>query len=862
MSHVVRTRLPNGLTVLCEPSHFAPVIALQAWVQVGAADETAAQAGLAHLHEHMLFKGTKKRRVGELARDIEAAGGEINAWTSFDQTVYHVILAAVDAATGLDVLSDAVCNSVFDPQELQRESEVVVEEILRAQDSPARRLSNALFELAYTQHPYRLPVLGTAQSVRSFDRPGILEFYHAHYRPENVTVVAVGDFEPAHLLHQIEDTFGLWQPHAQAGPKLPRRKRAVEPAQTELRVRLLSEDIKEARLALAWHGPSMVDDDLAAVDLMATILGHGESSRLFDVVRRREGMCNDVSAYAYTPQDAGLLMVSASLGAQDLPRALQLMAQEVFALRTDLVRPAELQKARTLILSEQAYARETVQGQARKLGLFEASAGDYAFEQSYLAAIKAATAQDVQAVACKYLHATPSVVVQQPQDAAGLQKTAVRDIVQGAFAQAQAATKKRSRGTRGPLGVDKVVLDSGATLLVCAEDSPVINLRAVALGGQRWEPAGQAGLGYLFSCVWGTATEHLQPQALAQRVAELAGSLAGFSGRNTCGMSAEFVADQGEAALNLFIEVLTQPVFLTSQLERERQVTLERIKSRDDSPGMVAFDLFSRTLHPTHSYGQRMYGTEASIAAITPQALLAHRQTFLQPDKLVISVVGGVDAHRVIDLFNAALVGTPSAALPTPSPMDPVPRHMAPQRLHLARKQSHVIIGGRGTCLNHVDRFGLEVLSTLLSGQSGRLFLDLRDRQSLAYSVSSSALEGLDPGHFMVHIGTSPDKVAQACAGVYGHLDALLHTPVSDDELRRAQRYLIGTHAIDLQRGGSRAMAMALNERYGLAYDEHTRYAAAISKVDVSTLQKLAQKYLQRDNLIEVVVGPQDAAHA
>src|SRR6476660_908168 len=155
----IRYQLENGLTVVFEPQRTAKVAAFQVWVDVGSADERPDQAGIAHLHEHMLFKGTSRRAPGEIARDVEAHGGEINAWTSFDQTVYHIVIASQFARMGLDILGDAVRHSAFDPEELAREIEVVCEEIKRSQDTPSRRASRELFATAYAQHPYRLPVI-------------------------------------------------------------------------------------------------------------------------------------------------------------------------------------------------------------------------------------------------------------------------------------------------------------------------------------------------------------------------------------------------------------------------------------------------------------------------------------------------------------------------------------------------------------------------------------------------------------------------------------------------------------------------------------------------------------------------------
>ena len=209
--NVKRLRLGNGLTLLCEEMHEAPVIALQAWVHVGSADETDEIAGIAHVHEHMLFKGTARRGVGEIARSVEASGGEINAWTSFDQTVYHVVLASEELDTGVSILADALQNSAFDASELEREIEVVLEEIKRSEDNPSRRVANELFKQAFRVHPYRRPVIGSVDSLRALTRDRILQFFGERYRPDTVTLVAVGHFATNELVRCVERHFGGWR---------------------------------------------------------------------------------------------------------------------------------------------------------------------------------------------------------------------------------------------------------------------------------------------------------------------------------------------------------------------------------------------------------------------------------------------------------------------------------------------------------------------------------------------------------------------------------------------------------------------------------------------------------------------------
>jgi len=847
---VERIRLPNGMTLLLLEMHEAPVVALQAWVGVGSADESEETAGIAHLHEHMLFKGTARRGVGEIARAVEAAGGEINAWTSYDETVYHIVLAAGELGLGLDVLADALRESSFDEGELRREIEVVVEEIKRAHDVPTRRVSQATFALAYERHPYRRPVLGTEASVRGLSRTQMLDFYHAHYTPEKTTLVVIGDFVGAALVEEVTRAFGAWQ----GGPTRERGKRAVEPEHGATRVCFLREPVKEARLSLAWPIPALEHADIAAIDALSVLLGHGDSSRLFVETRRRRELVNDIYAYAYTPRDPGLLMVGAGLRADKLEPALVSLLDEVYRLREHLAVDDELDKAKVVILSEAAYQRETVQGEARRLGFYEVVAGDYHFEDEYRRALAQLTPAALRDVARRYLGAAPAVVVQVPTGETTLDEARVSALVEERLAHARVPRQRQNRG-RGD-GVEKIELDNGAILLVRETDAPVVALRAVAFGGQRWESPAHAGRGSLFSSVWGAATEELGPEALARRVAMLGGSLGAFSGRNTLGMRGEFIREKATLGLQLFCDAMRRPVFDSAELERERAVLIEHVKSREDNPAGVAFELFTETLYERHPYGQRTSGTEATLRSFSRDDMVAAWRDFAAADKLVVAAIGGIDATSAIDVLARELADGTSAPLPATLPPDPRPSTPRSARYTLDKKQAHVIVGGLGTTVFDDDRFGLEVLSTILSGQSGRLFADLRDRQSLAYAVSSSNLEGLDPGHFLVHIGTSPDKVGQALAAVYDHLARVGREPASADELERAKRYLVGSHAIELQRSGARAMHNALGERFGQGFDDYLRYPERINAITLVHVQQVAERYLARNTLVEVVVGP------
>lgn len=852
----VRThRLDNGLTVVLLENHAAPVAAIQVWVGVGAADEKPEEGGIAHVHEHMLFKGTKRRAVGEIASEIEGAGGEINAWTSLDQTVYHVVLASRFFDTGIDVLADAILESAFDPEELERELEVILEEINRAEDQPQSRVSRALFNTAFDVHPYRHPVIGSADVVRKLTREQILEFYQSHYRPDRLCVVAVGDFEEAEALEKIRRAFG-----SGSGKAIPLQKRPDEPEQKGARARVLSDEIEESHLAIGFKGPSIRAEDLVAVDVMAVLLGQGDSSRLTCEVRRERQLVNEIYAYAYTPRDTGLFVIGATLQHEKLHDAVTAIGREVLRIREAGVSAAELEKARTILAAEAVYQRETAEGLARRIGYWQGALGDPGYEESYQQKLQMVTIDQVRQAAERYLvpdKATLVTMVPRPVENEFDEKDLAARLHK---VLSPRAYKKVSASDDG--GPTLFTLPSGARVVIHRDaTNPIVAVRAVWLGGLRAEREDTAGYCTMLSDMLIRGTDRLTASELARLIDGQASHLDGFSGRNSIGLRATFLAPHFGEGMSLMGDCIQNPSFDYRELERAKTITLDDLRARADNPAGLCFELFQKSLWQNHPYRRNALGTTSSIREMTPEGLREFYHRLATQEGAVLSVVGDVEPGQALALAEEAISGLPArfegeSWSPTPEEA-PVGKRVA--RMNRDKAQAHLIHGFRGLALGDRDRYSLEVLASALSGQGGRLFLELRDRQSLCYSVSSFAVEGIEPGSFGVYMATSPDKLDRALTGIADLLDALVQDGLRQEELERAQRYLIGTHGIGLQRLGARASTMALNELYGTGFNNHREYASRIDAVTLDDVRRVAQRILNPGHEVITVVGPDNA---
>jgi zinc protease len=858
--------LPNGLHVLLREVRVAPVAEVQIWAQVGSADERPGEEGLAHFHEHMLFKGTRRRGVGEVAGEIEGAGGRINAYTSFDTTVYHATVPRAATATAVDVLADAVRHSTFEPAEVTREIEVVLEEIRRGEDSPGQVLGNAVFAEAFRVHPYRAPILGTRESVASFSQEKVSAFFRRWYTPENLLVVAVGDFDADDVLAAVRTAFED-APRGDAA-----RRRAAEPAREALHAHVLRRPFERASFELAYPAPGFASPDAPLLDLVAYILGEGDSARLVRRVKEEEGLADRVDASAYTPLDPGLFFASADVDPALALASIEAIAREIERVRVEPVQAEELERARANFLATEHFERESVSGIARKMGSFHVLAGDWRAEEAYFAAVRGATAADLLRAAREHLapERMTAALLLPSRAPAELDAAAVRGAVERGVRHVArtfrppASLPGVARAKGGESAIHGYALSNGGRLFVWPRrEVPVVALRASFLGGLLAEDAESVGLSGFLSAMWLRGTRVRSAGDFARAVESLAAEIDGFSGRSSLGLTLEVPSPQLEPALELYAEALCEPGFDRTEITNERRDTLAALARREDRLADKAFDLFARALYPSHPYGLPLVGTKSSVRAITRASLEAHAVRLVRGANLALAVAGDVDPDAVAARLSALLAPLGDAARDRSDPFVPPSPAAEPPldgiqltELRKRRAQAHLVLGFRGLSVYDDDRFALEIVSQMLAGQGGRLFLELRDRRSLAYSVSAVNVEGVAPGFFALYIGTAPEKLDAARTGMLEELEKLVSSPPTDDELRRAQRYLTGNFAIDLQRSTARAAHMAQDALFGLGADAHLRYAERIEAVRKDDVLRVAQRVVDLRAYVLASVRP------
>jgi zinc protease len=823
--------LEHGLTLIVGEDPSAPVVSAQAWCRAGSIHEDRwLGAGLSHVLEHMLFKGTTTRPGSRIDQEVQEAGGAMNAYTSFDRTVYWINVPSTGTRVALDILADIMQHATLPEEELAKEMDVIRREMDMCRDNPAQHSARRLFETAYTVSPYRYTVIGYPEIFNQLTRADVLGYYREKYVPNNLFFVVVGDVKADAVVEQLRAAFA----GARARP-LPPVVLPVEPRQVAPR-ELFEEGATElAHLHFAWHIPEVRHPDVPVLDVLSGLLGQGRSCRLYQQVRERRGLVTSIEAWTYNPGGEGLLGISATCEADKFPAASAAILAEVDRLQQDLADPAELTKAVKQFVAATLATRKTMQGQAQDLGGNWLVAGDLNFSARYLERVKAVTAEDVRRVARTYL--TPE------------NRTHYALLPKG---HAPGAGASVSAPAERP--VTLVRLPNGLRLLLKADTRlPFVEFRLVLLGGVLTETPATSGVSQLLARMWMQGTTRRSAEDLARTIESVGGHLDTYSGNHSLGLTAEVLREDFALGLELLAEVLRQPAFPADALERERQMQLAALRAQKDHLLHVAFRRMCRQLFGEASYGLDPLGTEASVSTLGLEDLRRCQDRLVSPDRAVLAIYGDVDPDAAAPAVEKVLGDwTP---VPGPDPARPRPPAAGRVTETADKQQSVLVVGYPGTTLHDPDRYALDLIQEACSDLGSRLFLRVRDRLGLAYYVGAQHFPGLAPGYFAFYAGTAPAHAAQVEAELLAEALALRAGGLTPEELRRAQAKVIGQRKIARQDLGQLAMTQALDELYGLGYANTDAEDARFAAVTVEQTRAVAEKYLRPEAAVIAVVG-------
>ncbi len=827
--------LPNGLTIIVQQDRSAPVASVQAWCGTGSVDEDRhLGAGLSHILEHMLFKGTKTTPANAIAQKIQDVGGYINAYTSFDRTVYWIDVPKDGVSVAMDVLADAMVNSTLPAEEYAKEQEVIRREFAMGMDDPDRMAGQLLFATAYQRHPYRLPVIGLLDVFNQLTSNDVMEYYRARYVPNNLTFIVVGDVDADAVYRQLEEFFkdhpakSLRPVFIPSEPPQLGRRETEQDFVTEL-----------TRLSLAWHIPEITHPDVPALDLLSTILGDGRSSRLYRRLREETGLAYGVSAFSYTPGDPGLLGIDATVEPDNRDAARDLILKIIAEIQANAVTAEELAKAKKISLSHHLGALTTMRGQASDLGSNWFLTRNLDFTRDYLEAVQRITSDNIRDVATRYLVNDNLTIVSLNPKADG--------------ARPAPKTPTIAAGE-----IQKVELSNGLRLLVREDPRlPLISIASVFRGGLLAETRATNGITRLMSKTLLKGTKTRTAEQIADTIEAVGGSIGSNAGNNSFSVAVDVTEPDLELGVDILSDILLNATMPEAALEREREVQLAGIKEDEEQLTTVARNILREALFRDHPYALRGKGSAESVAKLTQKDLLDFRDRFLVARNGVISIFGNVKVEQVRDLFEEALGKMKAGKLALLNSPQPEPLRATVTVESLKEKaQGVLMVGFRGADMFSPDRYGLELIDEASSDLGSRFFIRIREEMGLAYYVGASQMQGLVPGLFLFYLGTDPQKIEPVKAALLEEIGKLGREGLSDAELRRAKKKLIGQQQIANQSNDSFGYMAALDELYGLGFDHYKALERDVEGVTAEDVQRIAAKYFLDQPYVLALVRP------
>ncbi|MBI2566451.1 MAG: insulinase family protein [Candidatus Schekmanbacteria bacterium] len=828
---VLATTLENGLRILVRRWEHAAVAGLAIHVNAGYFDEAPEAVGIAHVLEHLCLKGTpsypSQERLDEAFRRLGAAR---NAATGYDCTVYTATVPAAHVPAAVDLLAECYTSPLVGADELARELEVIIEEVLRKLDSPAAVSFERFLGLMFPRHPIGRWRMGMPEQLRSYRRDDVLAFHRRFYRPERTVVSVVGPVDAAAITGCIAaafSAFGADQARAdgdEGSDPLPQEL----PAPTGLAVYQQHGPTRRPLVHVGYRAPGVATPDAAALDLLATMLGGGVSARLNQRLREDLRVVTGIGALQHAFRDAGLIYVQMSVDADKVEAAEDAYVAEIERFRLDGPAPEERERALARIETSFLSGLESALGLARSLAWFE-SYESYTGIDEYLEALRAVEEQELLEVGRRYLVLDGATVLEfLPEDAAdglvasGAPPASVthlgdppvrmpdREAALAAHAGRAAGAAPRRRTLPAPETPSIEESQSGVRVVLCHRPLiPLVTAGVLFLGGRARERPGCCGITRLMMSVQKKDTRRRSAAEMAAAIDGLGGRLAGITGADTYGWLWESAERHVPPGLDLVAEILSEPSFLAERVDAERNVLLAAIQAHEDDTAAATADLFRAALYGDHPYGLPVLGAAADLAALTSDRLRQWHRDGLQQDPAVAFLVGDLSRARTRLAIEqlTALVGAPRARWRVDEPTFPgAPLAVTRRR---RKQQSGIMIGCPGLHATSPHRLALELLRAAVGGPGGRVSLELRGRRSLAYVVQTFASFPVASGAIGIFLACAAEKEDEAVSRARELLLSLPAQPLSTTEVDIARTYYLGARAAGLQSARSLAAELA-----------------------------------------------------
>ncbi len=820
--------LKNGFKVLIQKDNTIPLLVMQLWVKHGSVDEKDNEAGFAHFLEHLTF------RSKDIAKRIEDLGGDINAYTSLDRTVYYLTIPSEYMDVGLKVLYDIFQETHFDKKSFEEEKKVVLEEMKRGYDNPQRMLYQKFFETALENHPARRPVIGYEETIKNAKIDEVKHFYKSYYNTASSFLVIIGDFERSLLEKKVEEVFGS----VALSSNIPEKKKFIEKDYNRPKISYKTMNVNSCYIMMGVPAPDIYSPFVPPMDVLSYLFGESPNSLLNIRLKEELQIVNYVYSYQMNLQDLGFFIVQANMSCENVEKTVEELLKILFKERLDIEKE-KLKKVIKNYESNYYFSKEKLSDRASDIGSSYHFFRDVDYSKKYIEAINKVDILAIKQVKKKFFNPEKLIfTIVLPEKEINIAENASKKIENFILQKKEFKSFTLSNGLQVFVNYRKQV--------------PTFGISIVSLAGTRIEDKNTAGLSNFTLSNLLRGTKKHSYREIQERIENIGGSLSGFSTKNLSGIKGKFLSKDFDEAIDIISEILNDFDPPIEEIEKTRRLIIADIKKKKESPNRVLRDLYFKAMFGDTPPGLPTEGLEETLTKFNKEDVMRHFKKIFNPANMVLTLSGDLpeDIEPLLEKKFGILKAGETTFCNIRKP-NPLKNYVEENHEY---NQSHIMIGLPVPGMGSSEHINFQVLTTILSNQSGRLFVNLRDKEGLAYALGAFLYDFPESSLLTLYMGTSPEKTERAIKGMKEELKKLIKEGFDESELEKAKRKIITDQQELIQDNLDYAMTISQN---ALIYNNplyHRDFTEKVKKVSKAEISKTLERWIDESRLITVIV--------